>query len=381
MRLGALPWSIWGLLPFYIPSIIASRGEDTRIDPTFNRSEAEWSKPPPPPEPLPLPPPRPLVIWHGLGDQYASPGMMDFIELIKQTHPGIFVHSVRISDEPSSDQRAGWFGNVNDQIAQVAEQIASIPELQSGFDAMGFSQAGQFLRAYVERYNSPPVRNLITFGSQHMGISDLPGCRPTDFLCRAARSAAGAGVYTYYAQHHLVQAQYFRDHNHYTSYLRSSTFLADINNEIAEDDGDDDLTNESGMQSSRNATYAANLATLDNFVMILFDKDQTVVPKESAWFGSYELPDDEDDSPTTDAPPIVLMRQQPLYKEDWIGLRTLDEQGKVHQVVCNGEHMRLEEACWLPIVERWTGDIEMDDPDTKDSQKSPAISPLLLQDW
>ena len=51
---------------------------------------------------------------------------------------------------------------------------------------MGFSQGGQFLRylvlldflkgkaddirGFVERCNKPPVRNLITWGSQHNGI-------------------------------------------------------------------------------------------------------------------------------------------------------------------------------------------------------------------
>ncbi|KAG8853466.1 hypothetical protein FRB91_004858 [Serendipita sp. 411] len=376
MRLVALPWSLWALLSISIPSISASRSENARIDPTFNRSEAEWGNPPPPPDPLPVPPPRPLVIWHGLGDQYASPGMLDFIGLIKQVHPGIFIHSVRLSDEPSSDQRAGWFGNVNEQIAQVAEQISSIPELESGFDAMGFSQGGQFLRAYVERYNNPPVRNLITFGSQHMGISDLPGCKPTDFLCRAAKNAAGAGVYTEWAQHHLVQAQYFRDHKHYDSYLRSNRFLADINNEAREEPDPD---NRASKQSLKNTTYATNLASLDNFVMILFNQDQTVIPKESAWFGSYEIPSDDDG--TTDPPAIIHMRRQPLYKEDWIGLRTLDEQEKVFMVVCNGEHMRLEEACWLPIVERWTGDVDMDEVNEEDTKRVLELPSLLIQDW
>lgn len=68
---------------------------------------------------------------------------------------------------------APQFGNVNEQIDFVAEQIANITELEDGFDAIGFSQAGQFLRAYVERYNSPPVHNLITFGAQHMGTCFL----------------------------------------------------------------------------------------------------------------------------------------------------------------------------------------------------------------
>jgi hypothetical protein len=32
------------------------------------------------------------------------------------------------------------FGNVDEQIAQVAEIISEIEELQDGFDAIGFSQ-------------------------------------------------------------------------------------------------------------------------------------------------------------------------------------------------------------------------------------------------
>jgi hypothetical protein len=64
---------------------------------------------------------------------------------------------------------------------------------------------GQFLRAYIERHNDPPIRNLITFGSQHMGISDLPACKPYDLLCNLARNAVRAGVYNEWAQQNLVQ--------------------------------------------------------------------------------------------------------------------------------------------------------------------------------
>lgn len=126
------------------------------------------------------------------------------------------------------------FGDVNEQIALVAEQLSNITELQYGFDAMGFSQGkhihlctiacltdavahvytgGQFLRAYVERYNSPPVNNLITFGSQHMGISDLPLCKPFDIPCQLARRATRNGVYTEWAQANLVQASKALSHS------------------------------------------------------------------------------------------------------------------------------------------------------------------------
>ena len=112
--------------------------------------------------------------------------MVEFGKLIEALRPGIFIHSLYIEEEQDQDRKAGFvrcmpfrgpsrfahpsqFGNVNEQIDFVAEQIANITELKDGFDAIGFSQGGQFLRAYVERYNSPPIHNLITFGSQHMG--------------------------------------------------------------------------------------------------------------------------------------------------------------------------------------------------------------------
>ena len=216
---------------------------------------------------------RPLVIWHGLGDTYDSQGMTRVQEEVKKMHPGIFVHSVRINEDSKEDQRAGFYGNVNDQVSLVAAQLSNIPELNRGFDAIGFSQGGQFLRAYVERYNEPPVNNLVTFGSQHMGISDLPTCRAYDFLCQIARRATKGGVYNKWAQENLVQAQYFRDPDQLPLYIASSKFLADINNEML-------------LPEERNKTYANNFSTLNKLVLVKFEKDRTVVPKESSWFGS-----------------------------------------------------------------------------------------------
>ena len=52
---------------------------------------------------------------------------------------------------------------------------------------------------------------------------------------------------------------------------------------------------------------------------------------------------------------MVPMRLQPLYAHDWIGLRKLDEAGRVSLETCEGEHMQLAEECWRPLVERFTG--------------------------
>jgi len=283
---------------------------------------------------------RPLVLWHGLGDSHSSPGMLEFANLVKGVHPGIFVHSIYIEENLDSDQRAGFFGNVNDQLEGVAEQLAGIDELGNGFDAIGFSQGGQFLRAYIERYNSPPVHNLLTFGAQHMGVSDLPLCKPGDTLCQIARRAARFGVYSKYAQTNLIQAQYFRDPDQLSTYLEVNEFLVSINNEVV---------------NTINNTYAENLASLEHLVLILFSEDKTVVPKESSWFGSYEPLDESSATANAGERPIIPMRLQPTYIADTFGLRTLDERGAIVLEVCEGEHMRISDECWKPLVQRFVG--------------------------
>ena len=107
--------------------------------------------------------------------------------------------------------------------------------------------------------------------------------------------------------------------------------------------------------ANRNHTYAKNLASLNNFVMAIFDEDRTVVPKESAWFGSYAPPEGDDDASRTDEQVIIDARDHSIYKEDWIGLKKLDEKGALHFLTCHGEHMHLAKECWLPIVEKFVG--------------------------
>lgn len=38
-----------------------------------------------------------------------------------------------------------FFMNVNEQVREVCRQLAQDPQLQRGYNAMGFSQGGQFL--------------------------------------------------------------------------------------------------------------------------------------------------------------------------------------------------------------------------------------------
>lgn len=119
--------------------------------------------------------------------------------------------------------------------------------------------------------------------------------------------------------------------------------------------------------AERNATFAHNLATLNKLVLVLFAQDKTVVPKESSWFGSEAIPDTDRKAlyfqrgsqqqvlgSAQNEKQIIPMRLQPLYTEDWIGLRKLDERGGVVFETCAGEHMQLGD-CWERLVREFAG--------------------------
>ena len=158
---------------------------------------------------------------------------------------------------------------------EIRDQLQAVPELEDGFDAVGFSQGGQILRAFVQRFNTPPVRNLITIGAQHQGVSNFPGCfeesesNEEKILTRDCswwQKMMKNSVYSTWVQSRFVQAQYFKDPTRMEEYLKQSIFLADVNNERKE----------------KNELYKVNLASLDNFVMYMFQEDTQVIPKESS---------------------------------------------------------------------------------------------------
>lgn len=69
---------------------------------------------------------RPLVVWHGLGDTFASPGMVQFESEVMKMHPGIFVHSVYIHQDAGADQRAGFVSDVSTKDALFTEGPSSM---------------------------------------------------------------------------------------------------------------------------------------------------------------------------------------------------------------------------------------------------------------
>ncbi|KAJ5651858.1 hypothetical protein N7507_009284 [Penicillium longicatenatum] len=261
----------------------------------------------------------PLVIWHGLGDDFERDGLNSIADLAETTNPGTYVHIIRLDESASGDRQATFFGNVSAQLETVCAQLASDPILSTApaVNALGFSQGGQFLRGYIERCNSPPVHNLVTFGSQHNGISEFQSCGLSDWFCNAAETLLRAGTWADFVQSHVVPAQYFRDPEEIEPYLEHSAFLADINNERAE----------------KQEVYKKRLSSLNRFIMYMFEDDTVAVPKESAHFADVNGTDGT----------ITPLQERKIYVEDWIGLKILDKQNKLDFRTTPGEHMHLSD--------------------------------------
>lgn len=270
--------------------------------------------------------PVPVVIWHGMGDCCCNPFSMGHIKkLIEEKIQGIYVISLEIGKSVVEDTINGFFMNVNDQVKMVCETLANDTKLQQGYNAIGFSQGGQFMRAVAQRCPKPPMLNLISVGGQHQGVYGFPGCAgKQNIVCNIARRMLTVVAYTGFIQNHIVQAQYWHDPMNEAEYRKASVFLADINQE-----------------NEKNPSYKANMLKLKNFVMVKFLRDSMVEPMESEWFGFYKAGQAKD---------VNTLFETPIYTEDWLGLKEMNNTGRLHFLSLDTDHLEFPESWFISNI-------------------------------
>ena len=94
-------------------------------------------------------------------------------------------------------------------------------------------------------------------------------------------------------------------------------------------------------KTEKNSSYAVNLATLENFVMVKHNQDSMVEPRESSHFEFY-VPGQ--------ATVILPLRESPLYTEDRIGLKSLDEAGRLHLMEVEGNHLEFTRQWFIDNI-------------------------------
>jgi len=264
--------------------------------------------------------PTPIVMWHGMGDTCCMPFSLGHVKkILEQEIPGVYVNSLQLGETTTEDFKSGYFADVNSEVTRACGLIANDSRLVNGYHAVGFSQGGQFLRAVAQRCPSPPMRSLVTLGAQHQGVFGLPHCPgESAHACDVVRRLLNFGAYTSWVQHSLVQAQYWHDPLKEEEYRTKSIFLADINNE-----------SDKGI----NQSYKTNLLQLKNLILVQFEDDTMVDPKESESFGWFT---------EGQAKEIANLTQTKLYLEDRIGIKQLHEEGRLIIYKVPGDHLQLD---------------------------------------
>ncbi|XP_053606824.1 palmitoyl-protein thioesterase 1-like isoform X2 [Plodia interpunctella] len=272
--------------------------------------------------------PTPIVLWHGMGDTccvvYSVGG---YKYLLEKAIPGVYVMSIKVGSTTFEDLYNSYFMDPNEQIKNACKTIEEDPKLKNGFNAIGFSQGGQFLRALIQRcgHKMGRVKNLITLGSQHQGVYGSPHCGALVVKsCTYIRELIDKAPYAPWVQRDLVLATYWHEPLHEQEYKNNSIFLSDINNEL-----------------SINQTYNDNLNKLDHFVMVMFNNDTVTQPRESSWFGFYKPGQDQ---------VLQTLQESDLYKEDRIGLKKMDEAGKLVFLSTPGDHLRVSKKWFIENI-------------------------------
>ncbi|KAK9694464.1 hypothetical protein QE152_g33542 [Popillia japonica] len=234
----------------------------------------------------------PIVLWHGMGDSCCSSlSLGSFAKALAQTLSGVYILSLQIGDSVIADVTNGFFLHPNKQVAMACDIIAADKHLANGFNAIGFSQGSQFLRALVQRCKAAKVKNLISIGGQHQGVYGLPSCPSVSYIaCDGLRKILNYAAYMSWVQNFLVQATYWHDPINEHDYIQGSNPIKQEN-------------------------------------------DTMVQPIASEWFGFYKPGQSKE---------VIPLNKSALYINDRLGLRRMDSQRKLHFLSVPGNHLQFD---------------------------------------
>ena len=245
---------------------------------------------------------RPVVLMHGITSSASD--LYEVAGWINETYPGIYVVSVEIGN--GADDSV--FLPMHRQVEMFCATVSANPHLQRGFNMLGFSQGSLIVRAALQRC-SLPVYNLITLSGISGGVFGVPYLLK---LPPAVRELISEFAYETAVQDVISVGGYWRDPYHLDKYMKHCRFLPDINNELP----------------VTNATYKENILKLNIFAMTHSDVDEIVEPSLSGWFLDYK----------PNSIVVEAWNESRQYTEDLLGLRTLDEQGKILRFTSHVPH-------------------------------------------
>ena len=263
----------------------------------------------------------PVAMFHGVNDDCGSLQIRNFINLIEENVEGTYSECIDIGGKHAKTD--SLIEALDRQGEDYCKAIRANPNFNNtDFNIAGLSQGGLIARYIIQECDLGQfkVHNFLSIGGPQMGVMKQPGCLEGP-LCNALAKIEEEIAYYNELQNHLAPAQYFRDrsiHQFYDQYLWHSRFLPYINNEKMHPKFDQ---------------YRARFMSLNKIELVQFQNDTVVFPKESEHF------QDMDENKQ-----IVSFYETDLYKEDWIGLKTLFEEGRVYlRVIEDADHLQFND--------------------------------------
>ena len=312
-----------------------------------------------------------VVLAHGMGDTCCNPLSLGKIERAIESRSSnaedtkTKVISIKFGRNSMRDFISGFIGDAFSlvesfgcaQLRNAKEEMMMNRDFESSAEKknddkvetilLGFSQGGVFARAMVETCEDE-VNALITFGAPHSGVWKFPGCDKTANAlsrkwCEYSRKVASKAAYSKMLKSKSVQASYFRDVSdakRFEQYVRSGSLLSVINGE--EDGSDDEDARGEERKMKMGQRRREKMCNLDVFAMFSFEKDEVVVPRDSAVFSDApSVPFEYTEEKSSE---LLNARETKFYlnEEDGLCLRELDEKNRMKiDVVPDAHHMQF----------------------------------------
>lgn len=259
----------------------------------------------------------PTAIFHGLGDACIYGGMRRFTKQIA-SGTGDYADCIEVGNGTLTSILTNFEtqAEMACQNIQADSNFTGVPEI----NVMGLSQ-GALIARYIATtcdLGDTKVRNLASLGGPNMGVDAIPGCFD-GFICNIVNEVARSLVYLPIVQNHLGPAGYFRNPQALSTYLKDNVFLPMANNE-------EGSAGDTTVEASQKARFEA----LNGLLLMMFNQDTVVYPKESEWFQTYD-----------DNMNLLPLEDSDFYKNDYLGLKALNEGSKITFSKVEGDHLQF----------------------------------------
>ena len=256
----------------------------------------------------------PIAVFHGIVDSCEMKNTSTLVNDLRRDL-GVHVECIEIGN--------GFIDTImedlHSQVEEACEKIKANPNFQSKFSILGISQGTLIGRYVIEKCQMKgQVMRYMSFDGPQMGIGSIPKLTCGTFCDFLVNITAPL---FYKMKDRIAPAAYFRYKYDQEYYELHNTFLKMLNNE--NDEKDEEIKR--------------RFSNLEKVKLIKSKDDSVIVPRDSSWFMFYDFEGKE----------IVPLEESQFYKEDFIGLRKLNEEGKVTFATFRDEHVIYN------IVEYW----------------------------